>query len=68
MTWLYLAQLLLLMILIGWMLWLPARGRLGFVVQCAGSFAALAVMALRRIWLLPPWWTPHVRSDRIGSP
>jgi hypothetical protein len=59
-TGLYLAQLLLPLILIGWMLWLPARSRLGFVVQCVGSFAAFAVMALRGIWLLPPWWTPYV--------
>lgn len=60
MTGLYLAQLLLPLVLIGWMLWLPARSRLGFGVQCVGSFAALAVMALRGIWLLPPWWMPYV--------
>jgi hypothetical protein len=59
-TRLYLAQLLLPLILIGWMLWRPARSRLGFAVQCVGSFAALAVMALRGIWLWPPWWTPYV--------
>lgn len=57
---LYLAQLLLPLILIGWILWRPARSRLGFIVQCVASFAALAVMALRGIWLLPPWWTPYV--------
>ena len=60
MTWLYLAQLLLPLILIGWMLGFPARSRLGFIVQCVGSFAALAVIALRGIWLWPPWWTPYV--------
>ena len=60
MTGLDLAQLLLPLILIGWMLWLPARSRLGFVVQCVGSVAALVVMALRGIWLLPPWWAPYV--------
>ncbi|WP_295444449.1 M23 family metallopeptidase [uncultured Thiodictyon sp.] len=59
MTGLYLAQLLLPLILVGCMLWLPARSRLGFAVQCVGSFAALAVMALRGIWLLPPWWAPY---------
>ena len=60
MTGLYVAQWLLPLILMGWMLWLPARSRLGFVVQCVGSVAAFAVMALRGIWLLPPWWTPYV--------
>ena len=60
MTGLYLAQLLLPLVLIGWMLWHPARSRLGFVVQSVGSFAALAAMALRGIWLLPPWWMPNV--------
>ena len=60
MTGLYLAQLLLPLVLIGWMLWHPARSRLGFVVQSVGSFAALAAMAVRGIWLLPPWWMPNV--------
>ena len=53
MTWLYVAQRQLPLILIGWMLGLPARSVLGFTVQCFVSFAALAVIALRGIWLLP---------------
>ncbi len=60
MIWLYAAQLALPLILISWMLWLPARSGLGFLLQAFGSFAALAVMALQGIWLLPPWWAPFV--------
>ena len=60
MIWLYAAQLALPLILIGWMLWLPARSSVGFLLQALSSFAALVVMALQGIWLLPPWWTPYL--------
>ncbi len=60
MIWLYAFQLAVPLILIGWLVWLPARSGLGFVAQVFGSFSVLAVMALRGIWLLPPWWAPFV--------
>jgi hypothetical protein len=40
--------------------WRPAQSALGFVMQVFGSVAALAVMALQGIWLLPPWWAPYL--------
>ena len=52
--------------LIGWLLWVPARSGLGFVVQVFGSVAVLAVMALQGIWLLPPWWAPFVFAVAFG--
>jgi len=58
MTWLYAAQFAVPLILIGWLMWAPARSGLGFVVQVFGSVAALAVVALQGTWLLPPWWVP----------
>ena len=60
MTWLYAFQFAAPLILIGWLAWMPARSGLGFAVQVFSSFAALAVMALQGIWLLPTWWTPFV--------
>ncbi len=66
MTWLYAAQLAVPLILIGWLVWLPARSALGFVVQVVGSVAALAVMALQGIWLLPPWWAPYLFAVALG--
>jgi len=66
MTWLYALQLALALILIGWLVWLPARSGLGFVVQIFASFAALAVMALQGIWLLPPWWAPYLFAVGLG--
>ncbi len=60
MIWLYAVQFAAPLILIGWLALLPARSGLGFLVQIIGSVAAMAVMALRGIWLLPPWWTPFV--------
>ncbi len=66
MTWLYAAQFALPLILIGWLGWLPTRSGLGFVVQVFASFAALTVMALQGIWLLPPWWAPFVFAALLG--
>ncbi|MEO7362297.1 MAG: hypothetical protein ABI120_18345, partial [Gemmatimonadaceae bacterium] len=60
MTWLYVVQFAAPLILIAWLLWVPARNRLGYLVQVYASFAALGFMALRGIWLLPPWWAPVV--------
>lgn len=45
---------------------MPARSGLGFLVQLFSSFAALAVMALQGIWLLPPWWAPFVFTVALG--
>ncbi len=66
MTWLYVVQFTAPLMLIGWLLWLPARSRLGFGVQVVASVAALAVMALQGIWLLPPWWAPIVFAVALG--
>ena len=66
MIWLYTAQFAVPLILIGWLMWVPARTALGFVVQVLGSVAALAVMALQGIWLLPPWWAPFVFVVALG--
>lgn len=66
MTLLYAAQFALPLILIGWLAWAPARSGLGFAAQGFGSVAALAVMALRGIWLLPPWWAPFVFAIALG--
>ena len=66
MTWLYAVQFVVPLILMGWLVRLPARSGLGFVVQLFGSFAALAVMALQGIWLLPPWWAPFAFAVALG--
>ncbi|MEO9148930.1 MAG: peptidoglycan DD-metalloendopeptidase family protein [Burkholderiaceae bacterium] len=66
MIWLYAVQFAAPLISIAWMLLLPARSRLGFTLQCLGSAAALGVMALRGIWLLPPWWAPWLFAAMLG--
>ena len=66
MIWLYAVQFAVPLMLIGWLVWVPARSGLGFVVQVFGSVAVLAVMALQGIWLLPPWWTPFVFAVALG--
>jgi len=55
MTWLYAVQFAAPLILIAWLLLLPAGGGLGFALQVFGSVAALSARALQGIWLLPPW-------------
>ncbi len=67
MIWLFAAQFAVPLVLIGWLAWVPARSGLGFVVQVFASVAALAVMALQGIWLLPPWWAPFVFVAALGG-
>ena len=67
MRWLYEVQFTAPLILIGWLALLPARSRLGFAVQGFGSVAALGVMALQGIWLLPPWWAPFLFIVALGA-
>ena len=66
MIWLYAFQFAVPLILIGWLVWRPARSSVGFVAQVLGSFAVLAMMALRGVWLLPPWWAPFVFAAALG--
>lgn len=66
MIWLYAVQFAVPLILMGWLMWLPVRNGLGFVVQVGASIAALAVMALQGIWLLPPWWAPCIFAVAFG--
>ncbi len=66
MIWLYAFQFAVPLILIGWLVWQPARSSMGFVAQVLGSFAVLAVMALQGVWLLPPWWAPFVFAATLG--
>jgi len=66
MIWLYAVQFAAPLILIGWLLWMPARSGLGFVLQVFGSVTALGLLALKGIWLLPPWWAPGVFAAALG--
>jgi len=70
MTWLYAVQFVAPLILIGWLAgWLVgslARSALGFVLQVFASLAALAVVALQGIWVLPPWWAPDLYAVVLG--
>ena len=66
MTWLYAVQFAMPMILMAWLVWVPARSAVGFAVQAFSSIAALALMALQGIWLLPPWWAPFVFAVGLG--
>ena len=56
---LFLLQLALPLVLIGWMALAPPRTLCGFWVQALASAAALWAMALLGIWLIPPWWAPY---------
>ncbi|MEO7254872.1 MAG: hypothetical protein ABIZ64_11635 [Casimicrobium sp.] len=66
MLWLYAVQFAAPLILVGWLVGMPAGSGLGCVVQVFGSFAALVVMALHGICLLPPWWMPFVFAVALG--
>ena len=56
----WLTQFLLPLALLLWLAFLPARHRLGRILQCAGTAALLLALHLAGLWILPPWWTPWI--------
>jgi Peptidase family M23 len=63
---LYALQLAVPLALIAWLALVPAPSRVGFAVQAIASAAALVALALRGIWLLPPWWAPFAFAVALG--
>ena len=67
MTTLFLIQLALPLVLVGWMAIAPQRTLFGFWTQFIASAAALWAMALLGIWLLPPWWALYVFGAALAA-
>ena len=67
MTTLFLIQLALPSVLIGWMALAPQRTLFGFWIQFIASAAALWALALLGIWLLPPWWAPYAFGAALAA-
>jgi hypothetical protein len=59
MTAIFLLQLALPLLFIGWIALAPLKSTLGFFCQCVGTAAGLFALALTGLWLFPPWWTPY---------
>lgn len=60
MTLIFLLQLTLPLLFIGWIALAPPNSTLGFISQIGGTAAGLFALALTGLWLFPPWWTPYV--------
>ena len=60
MTAIFLLQLALPLLFIGWFALAPLKSTLGFCCQCVGTAAGLFALALTGLWLFPPWWSPYV--------
>ena len=60
MTVIFLLQLALPLLFIGWIALAPLTSALGFCCQVVGTGTALFALALTGLWLFPPWWTPYV--------
>ena len=60
MTLIFLLQLVLPLLFIGWIGFAPPKSTLGFFTQAVGTSAALLALALTGLWLFPPWWTPYM--------
>lgn len=60
MTIFILIQILLPLILIGWLAFLPSRNLLGMGIQFLVTAIALVAIARMGIWIFPPWWTPYL--------
>lgn len=59
MTTLFALQLLLPVLLVGWIPLAPPRSQLGFAALVAATGCVLLALALAGIALFPPWWTAH---------
>ena len=53
-------QLIVPLVLLGWIAFVAPRSALGFCVQSAATLAVLIAAGLTGLWLLPPWWWPWV--------
>ncbi|MGB3519635.1 MAG: peptidoglycan DD-metalloendopeptidase family protein [Elainellaceae cyanobacterium] len=59
MTILILIQILVPLLLIGWLAFVPPRNLLGIGIQSLMTAIALVAIARMGIWVFPPWWTPY---------
>ncbi|MBF2049759.1 MAG: M23 family metallopeptidase [Leptolyngbya sp. IPPAS B-1204] len=55
-----LLQLLLPLLLIGWIAIVPPRSLLGFWMQAIATALGLLALARTGLWVFPPWWTPYL--------
>lgn len=60
MTILILIQILVPLLLIGWLAFVPPRNLLGIGIQSLMTAIALVAIARMGIWVFPPWWTPYL--------
>ena len=60
MTILILVQILLPLVLIGWLAFAPSRNLLGIGIQSLVTAIALVAIARMGIWVFLPWWTPYL--------
>lgn len=56
---LFLAQLVVPLALLCWLVLLPSRSMLGLALQSASTALALFAAAITGVWLFPPWWAPY---------
>jgi Peptidase family M23 len=59
MTLIFILQLVLPLLFIGWIALAPLKSKLGFFCQIVGTTSGLFALALTGLWLFPPWWTPY---------
>ena len=60
MTLIFVLQLTLPLLLIGWTAFVPARSAVAFCIQSSASAVALLAVGLIGLWLFPPWWASWV--------
>lgn len=58
MSWLFLLQLVVPVVLVSQLAFFPLRQRAGFLLQALATLLALIALAFNGMWLFPPWWFP----------
>ena len=59
------AQAIIPMGLVLWMMAWPPRSMASIALQVVGSVILLLSLVSVGLWLLPPWWTPHIAAGLI---
>ena len=64
---LVLVQLMLPLVLIGWVLWWPLRSWAGVAIQISAIGLYLIAFAFIGLWTVLPWWTPCVLGLMLAA-
>lgn len=64
---LYVLQVIVPVVFVGWLAFVPPRSVVGFWIQALATGVGLMAISMNGIWAFPPWWMPYVFSVLLGA-